>query len=82
MSNDKKQALQALLQPVIFGEQLAKRLKEANVIDDSSSVTSVGGDYEKLCLNLEQVTLGLKHQKDLWKDRFFITAFGLPYFEN
>ena len=44
MSNDEKQALQALLQPVIFGEQLAKRLKEANVIDDSSLVTSVGGD--------------------------------------
>ena len=62
MSDDEKQALQALLQPVIFGEQLAKRLKEANVIDDSSSVTSAGGDYKKLCLNLEQVTLGLKHQ--------------------
>ena len=70
MSNDKKQALQALLQPVIFGEKLAKRLKEANVIDDPSAVTSAGGDYEKLCLNLEQVTLRLKHRKDLWKDRF------------
>ena len=78
MSNDEKQALQALLQPVIFGEQLAKRLKEANVIDDSSSVTSTGGDYEKLCLNLEQVTLRLKNQKDLWKvfhNCFWITLF-------
>ena len=82
LSSEEKQTLQVLLQPVIFGEQLANRLKEANVLDDPSSMTSAGGDYEKLCLNLEQVTLRLKHQKDLWKDRFFITAFGLPYFEN
>ena len=49
---EEKQAIQALLQPVIFGAQLAGRMMEANVITNPDSVTQARGDYEKLCLNL------------------------------
>ena len=57
---EEKQAIQALLQPVIFGEQLARRMTEANVITNLVLVTQARGDYEKLCLNLQQIALGFK----------------------
>ena len=60
---EEKQAIQALLQPVIFGERLARRMVEANVITNPTLVTQAKGDYEKLCLNLEQFMLGLKYEK-------------------
>ena len=61
---------------MIFGGQVAKQFKEANIIEDPS-VICIGGDYEKLCLILEQTMLKLKEEIDIWKQRFFITAFGL-----
>ena len=73
---EEKQAIQALLQPVIFGERLARRMVEANVITRPTLVTQARGDYEKLCLNLEQITLGLKYEKDCWKDEFFLNHFS------
>ena len=76
-----KQVIQTLLQPVIFGEQLAKRMMEASVITNPALLTKAKGDYEKLCLNLEQVTLSLKYEKDLWKDRFFVNTFDIPFYE-
>ena len=73
---EEKQAIQALLQPVIFGERLARRMVEANVITRPTLVTQARGDYEKLCLNLEQITLGLEYEKDCWKDEFFLNHFS------
>ena len=68
---EEKQAIQALLKPVIFGEQLAERLLDVNVITNPKLLTQARGDYEKLCLNLEQVTLGLVYERDCWKNKFF-----------
>ena len=61
---EENQTIQALLQPVIFGEQLARRMMEANVITNPVLVTQARGDYEKLCLNLEQIVLGFKTRID------------------
>ena len=66
-----KQAIQTLLKPVIFGEQLAERLLDVNAITNPKLLTQARGDYEKLCLNLEQVTLGLVYERDCWKNQFF-----------
>ena len=66
-----KQAIQTLLKPVIFGEQLAERLLDVNTITNPKLLTQASGDYEKLCLNLEQVTLGLVYERDCWKNQFF-----------
>ena len=74
-TSDEGQALQALLQPVIFGEKLAQRMREANVITNPTLLTRAKGDYEKLCTNLEQITLGLKYERDVWKDQFFLNNF-------
>ena len=41
---------------------------EAKVITNPALVTQAKGDYEKLCLNLEQIMLGLKCEKDCWRD--------------
>ena len=71
LSSEEKQALQALLQPVIFGERLAERMIEVIVITNPKLLTQARGDYEKLCLNLEQVTLGLVHERDCWRNQFF-----------
>ena len=71
LSSEEKQALQALLQPIIFGEKLAERMIEVNVITNPKLLTQARGDYEKLCLNLEQVTLGLVHERDCWRNQFF-----------
>ena len=71
MSSEEKQALQTLLQPVIFGERLAERMIEVNVITNPALLTEARGDYEKLCLNLEQVTLGLVRERDCWRNQFF-----------
>ena len=49
---------------MIFGERLAKQLVEANGITNPTLVMQSKGDYEKLCLNLEQIKLGLKYEKD------------------
>lgn len=68
---EEKQAIQTLLKPVIFGEQLAERMLEVNVITNPKLLTQARGDYEKLCLNLEQVTLGLVYERDCWKNQFF-----------
>ena len=65
-ASDEKQALQALLRPVIFGEELAQRMREAHVITNPALLTQAKGDYEKLCSNLEQITLGLKYERDCW----------------
>ena len=43
---EEKQAVQALLQPVIFGEQLAERLLEVNVITNPKLLTRARGNYE------------------------------------
>ena len=69
---DEKQALQALLRPVIFGEKLAQRMREAHVITHPALLTQAKGDYEKLCSNLEQITLGLKYERAGWKDQCFL----------
>ena len=74
-ASDEKQALQALLRPVIFGEKLAQRMTEAHVITNPVLLTQAKGDYEKLCSNLEQITLGLKYERDCWKDHFFMNNF-------
>ena len=71
-ASDEKQALQALLRPVIFGEKLAQRMREAHVITHPALLTQAKGDYEKLCSNLEQITLGLKYERDCWKDQCFL----------
>ena len=42
-----KHALQALLQPVIFGEGLAERLREAKVINNPALLTEAKGDFKK-----------------------------------
>ena len=55
-ASDEKQALQALLQPVIFGEKLAQRMREAHVITLPALLTQAKGDYEKLCSNLTNHT--------------------------
>lgn len=60
---------------MIFGEKLAKRILEANVITDPTLLTQAKGDYENLCLNLEQITLGLRYERDCWKDQFFLNNF-------
>jgi len=59
-ASDEKQALQGLLWPVIFVEKLAQRMREAHVITNPALLTQAKCDYERLCLNLEQITLGLK----------------------
>ena len=68
---EEKQAIQTLLKPVIFGEQLAERMLDVNVITNPKLLTQARGDYQKLCLNLEQVTLGLVYVRDCWKNQFF-----------
>ena len=55
IAKDEKQALQALLEPVIFGERLAQRMREAHAITNPALLTQAKGDYEKLCSNLEQI---------------------------
>ena len=82
LNESQHQALQALLKPVIFGEKLAQRPRDAHVIDNKSFLTSVGGDYEELCKKLEQCTLHMKHQRDWWKDRFFYSTFDMLFFED
>ena len=72
VASDEKQALQALLRPVIFGEKLAQRMREAHVITHPELLTQAKGDYEKLCSNLEQITLGLKYERDCWKEQCFL----------
>ena len=37
---------------------------EANVIINQALVTQANGDYEKLCLNVKQIMLGLKYKRD------------------
>ena len=70
-----KKNLQLLLQPVIFGEKLAKHKVEANMITNPTLLTEAKGYYEKLCLNLEQITLSLKYERDCWKDQFSLNNF-------
>ena len=41
---EEKQAVQVLLQPVIFGEKLAQRMIEANVITNPALLTQAKGD--------------------------------------
>ena len=48
LSSEEKRALQALLQPIIFGEKLAERMIEVNVITNPKLLTHARGDYEKL----------------------------------
>ena len=68
---NEKQAIQTLLKPVIFGEQLAEWLLDVNAITNPKLLTKARGEYKKLCLNLEQVTLGLVYERDCWKNQFF-----------
>ena len=67
---------------MIFGERLAQRLREANVINNPALLTQAKGDYEKLCLNLEQITLSLNYEKEWWKDQYFLNTFDIPFYEN
>ena len=42
-------------------------MREAHEITNPALLTH----YEKLCSNLEQIILGLKYERDCWKDHFF-----------
>ena len=52
-TNAEKQTLQSLLQPMIFGEKLADRLK--------------GEHYQELCLKMTHLSLDVKEQKEAFK---------------
>ena len=63
LSSVEKQALQALVQPIIFGEKLADR-GQCHYQPKPEAIM-------KNCLNLKQVTLGLVHERDCWRNQFF-----------
>jgi len=48
--------------------------RDEEAFNVKSLFTCTKGDYKELCLKMEQLTLNVMQQRDLWKDRFFYEA--------
>ena len=48
--------------------------RDEEAFNVKSLFTCTKGDYKQLCLKMEQLTLNVMQQRDLWKDRFFYEA--------
>ena len=74
MSYQERQIVKQMIDPFIFKEKLLKRLQQADVIDKNSLFTFTKLGYQELCTSMERLVIEVKHQRDLWKDRFFFTG--------
>ena len=70
-----KDAVTDLLEPIRFGQDIAKRLtSKSNDRGLKSMLNFQRGSYREICMNLEELASELIHQRDAWKDRFFLKA--------
>ena len=73
-----REAIQALMEPIRFGQAMANRiLGESEEPNVKSLLTFTKGDYKEICLKMEQLMNDVMHQRDLWKDRFFFYAINV-----
>ena len=75
MSWSTSQALRDVLKPHKLAQDIANRLLCAKIIDKNEKKTWINnGFHDDICLELEQLVLELKKQRDEWKDRFFFNG--------
>lgn len=83
LTDMQKEAIRDLMEPIIFGHAMADRLIKARVIEEEEKARLIEltknyeKDYKELCLGMERLVLNVKHQRDLWKDRFFFNGIYL-----
>ena len=66
-------AIQDLLEPVRFGQALASRLKEQSCDTRLEALLTIDrGDYRDICCKMEELVSEVIHQRNVWKDRFFL----------
>jgi len=61
-----------LMEPIRFGQSMMHRLFYSSPIRTNEKAKFTGGDYQDLCYQLETLINDVMHQRDLWKDRFFL----------
>ena len=74
LSKEMDAALVELCEPIRMGQAMMRRLFYKGADRTNKKAKFTGGDYTDLCYKLETLVNDVKHQRDLWKDRFFFRA--------
>ena len=73
-----REAIRDLMEPIRFGQEMARRvLGESEEPRVKSLLTFTKGDDKEICLKMEQLTIDIMRQRELWKDRFFYYAISV-----
>jgi len=74
LSKEMDDAIVELMEPMRVGQSMMRRLFYKSADRTNKKAKFTGCDYRELCCKLETLINDVKHQRDLWKDRFFFRA--------
>ena len=74
LSKEMDDTITELMEPMRVGQSMMHRLFYKGAERTNKRAKFTGGDFRELCYKLETLVNDVKHQRDLWKDRFFFRA--------